>query len=87
MRRSLTLVAVAVLALGTMGAGATAKDKVRLVDSQPTVFDAFAIYHAQAEGYFEAENLDDSVIVGRGGAGSLQGGTRHDHLRPEAGLI
>ena len=51
-----------------MGAGAMAKDKVRLIDSQPTVFDAFAIYHAQAEGYFDAENLEVSVIVGRGGA-------------------
>jgi NitT/TauT family transport system substrate-binding protein len=64
------LAAAAILA--GIGMAAEAKDKVRLVDSQPTVFDAFATYHAQAEGYFEAENLEVSVIVGRGGAESLQ---------------
>ena len=41
----------AALVLALAGVAAEAKDKVRLIDSQPTVFDAFAIYHAQAEGY------------------------------------
>jgi len=62
------LAAVLVLA----GGAAAAKDQVRLVDSQATIFDHFAIYQAQKEGYFDAENLDVSVIVGRGGADSLQ---------------
>ena len=35
---------------------AAAKDKVRLVDSQPTVYDHFALYQAKAEGYFDQEN-------------------------------
>jgi NitT/TauT family transport system substrate-binding protein len=36
------------------------------------IFDAFAIHQAIAEGYFAAEGLDVSVIVGRGGSDSLQ---------------
>lgn len=51
---------------------AVAKDMVRVVDSQPLVFDAFAIYLAKEEGYFDAENLDISIIAGRGGTDSLQ---------------
>jgi NitT/TauT family transport system substrate-binding protein len=64
------LIAAAAMALLT--GTAEAKDKVRLVDSQPTVFDHFPIYHAQAEGYFEQENLEVEVTVGRGGAAALQ---------------
>jgi NitT/TauT family transport system substrate-binding protein len=45
---------------------------VRLVDSQATVFDHFAVYQAKAEGYFDAAGLDVSIVVGRGGAESLQ---------------
>lgn len=56
------------LAAGT----ADAKDKVRLVDSQAMVFAHFGIYHAQNEGFFAAENLDASVIIGRGGSDALQ---------------
>jgi NitT/TauT family transport system substrate-binding protein len=59
-------------ALSLACGAAAAKDQVRLVDSQATIFDHFAIYQAKAEGYFDAENLDVSVIVGRGGADSLQ---------------
>jgi NitT/TauT family transport system substrate-binding protein len=51
---------------------AAAKDKVRLVDSQATIFAHYAIYQAQSEGYYDAEDLDVSIIVGRGGADSLQ---------------
>jgi NitT/TauT family transport system substrate-binding protein len=59
--------------ISALAAGsAAAKDKVRLVDSQAMVFDTFSLYQAQAEGYYEAENLDASIIVGRGGADSLQ---------------
>ncbi len=63
------LLAVAAAALPLAG---HAKDKVRLVDSQPTVFDHFALYQAKAEGYFDAENLEVEVVVGRGGAAALQ---------------
>jgi NitT/TauT family transport system substrate-binding protein len=65
---------VAALVVGTLH-GQTpghAKDKVRLVDSQATVFAHFGIYQAVAEGYFEAENLDVSIIVARGGSDALQ---------------
>jgi NitT/TauT family transport system substrate-binding protein len=51
---------------------AVAKDRVRLIDSQPTVFAHFGAYQAQAEGYCEAENLDVSIITGRGGSDALQ---------------
>jgi NitT/TauT family transport system substrate-binding protein len=53
-------------------APASAKDKVRWVDSQAMVYDAFSAYIAQFEGFFDAENLDVSIIVGRGGADALQ---------------
>ena len=51
---------------------AVAKDKVRLVDSQASVFAQFAMYQAEAERYFDAEDLDVSIIVGRGGSAALQ---------------
>ena len=51
---------------------AFAKDVVRVVDSQALVFDAYAIYLAKEDGYFDAENLDVSIILGRGGTDSLQ---------------
>ena len=65
------VLAAAVPALILTGA-ATAKDKVRLVDSQAQIFVDFALYTAQTEGYYDAENLDVSIIIGRGGADSLQ---------------
>lgn len=68
MKRYAVLLAAALLA----SSAAFAKDKVRLVDSQPTVFDHFALYQAQAEGYFDQENLEVEVTVGRGGAAALQ---------------
>src|SRR6185436_13771390 len=63
---------MAAAALALMAGTAEAKDKVRVVDSQPTVFDHFALYQAQAEGYFDEENLDVEVTVGRGGSAALQ---------------
>ncbi len=68
MKRYALLLAVALLA----SSAAFAKDKVRLVDSQPNVYDHFALYQAKAEGYFDAEDLDIEVIVGRGGSAALQ---------------
>jgi NitT/TauT family transport system substrate-binding protein len=62
----------AALAAAVLSVAADARDKVRIIDSQVTVFDAFALYQAQAEGYFDAADLDISIIVGRGGADSLQ---------------
>jgi NitT/TauT family transport system substrate-binding protein len=61
-----------VLAAGALATGAAAKDKVRLVDSQATVFAHFGIYQALAEGFFDAEDLDVSIIVARGGSDALQ---------------
>ena len=63
---------IAAAALGLLAGTAEAKDKVRLVDSQPTVYDHFALYQAKAEGYFDQENLDVEVSVGRGGSAALQ---------------
>jgi NitT/TauT family transport system substrate-binding protein len=69
MKRALVGLAVAAtLSLGP----ALAKDRVRLVETQALIFDAFAIHQAQAEGYFDAENVEVSVILGRGGSDSLQ---------------
>jgi NitT/TauT family transport system substrate-binding protein len=65
-------VACAVVAAASVAGSAVAADKVRLVDSQAMVFDTFSLYQAQTEGYFTAENIDASIIVGRGGADSLQ---------------
>ena len=66
------LVLAAAAALVVAAAAAQAKDKVRLVDSQATVFAHFGIYQAVAEGYFDAEDLDVSIIVARGGSDALQ---------------
>lgn len=63
------LIALVALALPM---AAAAKDVVRVVDSQAIVFDAYALRIAKEEGYFDAENLDVSIIVGRGGSDSLQ---------------
>jgi NitT/TauT family transport system substrate-binding protein len=60
------------LALALLPLAGEAKDLVRLVDSQPTVFDHFALYQAKAEGYFDAENIEVEVTVGRGGSAALQ---------------
>jgi NitT/TauT family transport system substrate-binding protein len=68
MKRLLIAAAAFVLVAGA----AHAKDKVRVVDSQPTVFDHFALYQARAEGYFDQENLDVEITVGRGGSAALQ---------------
>ena len=65
-------VLIAAAAIALTASVAHAKDKVRLVDSQPTVFDHFAMYQAKAEGYFDAENLDVDITVGRGGSAALQ---------------
>jgi NitT/TauT family transport system substrate-binding protein len=65
-------VLVALALVIASGGQVAAKDKVRLVDSQAMVFDTFSLYQAQAEGYYDAENIDASIIVGRGGADSLQ---------------
>lgn len=51
---------------------AAAKDAVRVVDSQAIVFDTYALYMAKEDGIFDAENLDISIILGRGGTDSLQ---------------
>ena len=53
-------------------APAFAKDAVRVVDSQALVFDTYALYMGKEDGIFDAENLDISIIVGRGGTDSLQ---------------
>ena len=65
-------VAAGVIAAGLVVGTAAAKDKVRLVESQAMVYDSFALYVAQSEGLFDAENLEASIIVGRGGADALQ---------------
>jgi NitT/TauT family transport system substrate-binding protein len=65
-------VALAGAAAASVAGAAAAADKVRLVDSQAMVFDTFSLYQAQTEGYFAAENIEASIIVGRGGADSLQ---------------
>jgi NitT/TauT family transport system substrate-binding protein len=70
--KGISILAAVVAAAITLAGTASAKDKVRIIDSQVTVFDAFALYQAQAEGYFDAENLDVSIVVGRGGSESLQ---------------
>jgi NitT/TauT family transport system substrate-binding protein len=67
-RIAAALVVAAVLA----AASASAKDKVRLVDSQGQIYLDWGMYEAQTSGYYEAENLEASIIVGRGGADSLQ---------------
>jgi NitT/TauT family transport system substrate-binding protein len=64
--------AIAIAAVLLVPGVASAKDKVRMVDSQPVVYDHYAMYHAQAEGYFDAEDLDVSVTLGRGGSAALQ---------------
>jgi NitT/TauT family transport system substrate-binding protein len=51
---------------------AVAADKVRLVDTQAQIYVDFALYIAEQEGYYKAENIDASILVGRGGAASLQ---------------
>lgn len=51
---------------------ASAKDKVRAVDSTPMPFEHFAIHQAKAEGFFDSVDLDVSIIFGRGGADTLQ---------------
>ena len=69
-------VAAAGLALAIVAAAAPAvvhaKDAVRVVDSQALVFDAYSLYLAKEDGIFDAENLDVSIILGRGGSDSLQ---------------
>jgi len=47
-------------------------DKVRLVDTQAQIYVDFALYIAEQEGYYKAENVDASITVGRGGSASLQ---------------
>jgi NitT/TauT family transport system substrate-binding protein len=51
---------------------AAAKDAVRVVDSQALVYDSYSLYLGKEDGIFDAENLDVSLILGRGGSDSLQ---------------
>jgi len=53
-------------------AAALAKDAVRVVDTQASLYSDYALYVAEEQGYYAAENLDVSIIVGRGGSASLQ---------------
>jgi NitT/TauT family transport system substrate-binding protein len=71
MKRCIAVTA-SVLVAGALAWPGEAKDRVRWVDSQAMVYDAFAAYVAQSEGFFASENLDVSIIVGRGGADALQ---------------
>jgi len=49
-----------------------AKDPVRLVDTQAQIFVDLCLYIADQEGYYAAENLEPTVLLGRGGSDSLQ---------------
>jgi NitT/TauT family transport system substrate-binding protein len=71
--RRFLLVVVGAAALAALAShGAVAKDAVRIVDSQSQIFANYAIHQARHEGFYDAENLDVSVIVGRGGSDALQ---------------
>ena len=69
LRYRTALIAAAALLLPTL---AHAKDAVRLVDTQAQIYVDWCLYVAQEKGYYAAENLDPSIIVGRGGSDSLQ---------------
>jgi NitT/TauT family transport system substrate-binding protein len=55
-----------------LSGAALAKDTVRLVESQAQVYINFAMYIAEQEGYFAAENIEPTFTQGRGGAEALQ---------------
>ena len=55
-----------------LSTAAYANDAVRLVDTQAQIYVDWCLYVAQDKGYYAAENLDPSIIVGRGGSDSLQ---------------
>jgi NitT/TauT family transport system substrate-binding protein len=65
------VLATAAVTLLLSGA-ALAKDTVRLVESQAQVYINFAMYIAEQEGYFAAENIEPTFTQGRGGAEALQ---------------
>jgi len=71
MKTRLAIVALAAAAL-VAGGAALAKDAVRLVDSQGQIYLDWGMYEAQTKGFYDAENLDATIIVGRGGSDSLQ---------------
>ena len=49
-----------------------AKDPVRVVDSQAQIYVDMCLYIAEQEGYYAAENLEPTILLGRGGSDSLQ---------------
>ena len=61
--------AAALLLVPTVAFG---KDPVRLVDTQAQTYMDYCLYLAEEKGYYAAENIDASIIVGRGGSDSLQ---------------
>jgi len=65
------ILAAAAAAIALAGP-ASAKDIVRLVEAQAQVYINFAMYIAEQEGYFAAENIEPTFTQGRGGAEALQ---------------
>jgi len=65
------IIAAVTAALALAGT-ASAKDAVKLVDTQAQIYIDFALYVAEQEGYYAAENIDPAITLGRGGAESLQ---------------
>jgi NitT/TauT family transport system substrate-binding protein len=51
---------------------ADAKDPVRVVDSQAQIYVDLCLYIAEQEGYYAAENVEPTILLGRGGSDSLQ---------------
>jgi NitT/TauT family transport system substrate-binding protein len=73
MMRRFVLILLGGAAMAAVAAsGAAAKDVVRIVDSQSQVFANYGINQARHEGFYDAENLDASVIVARGGSDAVQ---------------
>jgi NitT/TauT family transport system substrate-binding protein len=66
--RSLIAAAAALL----LPATGFAKDPVRLVDTQAQIYVDLCLYIAEQEGYYAAENLEPTILLGRGGSDSLQ---------------
>ncbi|MGE0747338.1 MAG: ABC transporter substrate-binding protein [Rhodospirillales bacterium] len=66
--RVLVAAAAALAFAGT----AAAKDPVRIVDTQAQIYIDLALYIAEQEGYYAAENIEPTITLGRGGAESLQ---------------
>ena len=66
----LAVAAAAAIVAAPIAAGAA--ERVRAIDSTKGPFDHFMLHQAKAQGYFEKEGLDVSVIFGDGGAATLQ---------------